>query len=362
MEFPTHINDITELFGLINPKLYSKTRNFKDGAVTKLSPYISRGVISTRQVYEHILSLGRPWSEIEKLVQELAWRDYWQQLWIAKRDAIYSDLKHPQNPILNHEIPEAIVNACTGIHAIDAAINEFYTTGYMHNHMRMYVASVCCNITKSHWFIPSKWMYANLLDGDIASNILSWQWVAGTNSNKKYYANQENVNKYFYSNQKNTFLDVDYNDFDTMKVPKELVKTCEFSLQTDLSEFNTHFELVGKRTLIYNYYNLDPHWRKEESVQRVLLLEPSLFQKFPVTKKCLNFILELSKNIKNITFFVGEFDDLIKLVPKNNITYKEHPLNSHYKGTEDSRDWLTETPWNHGSFFSFWKKCKKQLL
>ena len=124
MKFPTHIKDITELLGLINPKRYSKTRNFGDGAVTRLSPYISRGVISTRQVYAYILSLERPWAEIEKLVQELAWRDYWQQLWIAKGDAIFSDLKHPQNPVLNQEIPEAIVHACTGIRAIDAAINE----------------------------------------------------------------------------------------------------------------------------------------------------------------------------------------------------------------------------------------------
>ena len=76
----------------------------------------------------------------------------------------------------------------------------------------------------------------------------------------------------------------------------------------------------------------------------------------------MDFVLALSKNIKNITFFVGEFDDLIKRVPKENLIYKEHPLNSHYKGTEDPRDWLTDVTWNRDSFFSFWKKCKKQLL
>lgn len=117
--------------------MYAKTRNFGDGAVTKLSPYISRGVISTRQVYEHIMSLGIPWKQSKKLVQELAWRDYWQQVWISKGDDINKDLKHPQIAVSNFQIPLAVVNASTGIHAIDTAIDKLYDSGYMHNHMRM---------------------------------------------------------------------------------------------------------------------------------------------------------------------------------------------------------------------------------
>ena len=85
--------------------------------------------------------------------------------------------------------------------------------------MRMYIASVCCNISNSHWLHPSKWMYYNLLDGDLASNNLSWQWVAGSFSNKKYYANQENINKFFQSSQKNTFLDIDYSEFKNLTIP-----------------------------------------------------------------------------------------------------------------------------------------------
>lgn len=84
MKFSTKIDDIHAQIATIDPKLYAKTRNFGNGAVTKLSPYISRGVISTRYVYKYILSLEKPWHETEKLIQELAWRDYWQQVWIAK--------------------------------------------------------------------------------------------------------------------------------------------------------------------------------------------------------------------------------------------------------------------------------------
>ena len=175
----------------------------------------------------NILSLlTTPWHEAEKLVQELTWRDYWQQVWIVKGDAIHTALKNSQKQISNYQIPQAIIDASTGVDAVDAAIVALYNSGYMHNHMRMYVASICCNVAKSHWLEPSRWLYANLLDGDIASNQLSWQWVAGAFSNKKYYANQDNINHFFSNSQKKTFLDIDYACFDTSKFLKSYVKLC----------------------------------------------------------------------------------------------------------------------------------------
>ncbi|MDG1098675.1 MAG: FAD-binding domain-containing protein, partial [Bacteroidia bacterium] len=219
MNFPTDIASIEDRLNTIDPARYGATRNHKDGAVTYLSPYISRGVISTKQVYLHLKRLDLPWYKIEKLIQELAWRDYWQQVWIEKKEGIKQDLKNPQYPISNHQVPEAIVKAQTGIEAVDEAIEELYKTGYMHNHMRMYVASICCNIAHCHWLVPALWMHSHLLDGDLASNHLSWQWVAGAFSNKKYFANQENINTFFNSSQKNTFLDVEYSAFPDLEIP-----------------------------------------------------------------------------------------------------------------------------------------------
>ena len=66
------------------------------------------------------------------------------------QNQINQDLKNEQKPILNHAIPKAIVEANTGINEVDNAIKTLYDTGYMHNHMRMYVASLCCTIAKSH--------------------------------------------------------------------------------------------------------------------------------------------------------------------------------------------------------------------
>lgn len=325
MKFSTKIDDIHAQIATIDPKLYAKTRNFGNGAVTKLSSYISRGVISTRYVYKYILSLEKPWHETEKLIQELAWRDYWQQVWIAKRDAIFGDLKNEQNPISNHQIPNAIVNATTTIEAIDKAIEALYTTGYMHNHMRMYVAAICCNIAKSHWLEPAKWLYANLLDGDIASNHLSWQWIAGAFSNKKYFANQDNINHFFNSNQKGTFLDVEYDRFDTMETPKHLLDRAPLEINTNLQQIKSATDIQNSPSLIYNYYNLDPLWHKDSDYQRILLLEPSKFEQHPVSSKCIDFALALSQNIPHIKVFVGEFEALLTHISQDKINFKEHP-------------------------------------
>ena len=87
--FPTEIKKIHQRIQQIDPVQYARSRNFSDGAVTHLSPYISRGVISTKQVFDHLLSLDLPWQRIEKLVQELAWRDYWQLIWLEKNINFY---------------------------------------------------------------------------------------------------------------------------------------------------------------------------------------------------------------------------------------------------------------------------------
>lgn len=361
MIFPTDKATIEEKIQNLDISNYAKSRNYANGAVTKLSPYISRGFISTKQIFEHVLNLDLPWYKIDKFVMELAWRDYWQQIWIAKGNDIDSDLKHPQKPINSYKIPKAIINANTGIEAIDQGIIELYETGYMHNHMRMYIAAICCNVARTHWYTPAKWMYSHLLDGDWASNALSWQWVAGSNANKKYVANQENINKYFHSEQKNTFLDIEYAAFEKMEIPEVLKETVDYDLQSVLPKLENP-TLENKKTLIYNYYNLDYKWHTdEENIQRVFLLERSFFQKYTSSKKSIDFAIALSKNIANVKLFIGEFSDLEKQIDTENIFFKEHPTNKHYKGTEEARDWMFGVKGYYASFFSFYKKCKKEM-
>jgi len=358
--FSTDYQNILDQIDQIDPVAYGKTRNFIDGAVTKLSPYISRGVISTKQVFQSILDRGFHPNKVEKLIQELAWRDYWQQVWIDKKEEINQDLRREQPNVHNHEMPEALVKATTGVNAIDLAIEDFYETGYLHNHIRMYIACIACNIGGSHWREPAKWMYYHLLDGDWASNALSWQWVSGANAGKEYYANQQNINKYCYSRQKGTFMDVEYEAFEGMEIPEVLKKTIIPKLKTVLPEKKEISLDSTLPTLIYNWYNLDPKWHEGEDANRVLLLEPSVFEQYPISEKSIAFMLDLSKNIGGMQLFVGEFSELQRKHNLGEVVYKEHPLNN-YQGTEEPRDWMFTVTGYYRSFFAFWKKCQKEL-
>ena len=296
--FDTDFKTILGKLDQIDPIKYGSSRNYIHGAVTYLSPYISRGVISTKQVLESVLKKGYKVSQIESFVKELCWRDYFQR--VAQVKNLDVAIKQEQTPIANNEISSLIVNAATGIEGIDNAIKQLYQTGYMHNHCRMYTASLACNIAKSHWYHPAQWMYYHLLDGDWASNACSWQWVAGANSSKKYYTNQENINKYTRTNQRNTYLDKSYEEIEAMPSPTALMDTQKFILSLHLPETSHILFTPGLPTFIYNYYNLDPLWHKDEHGNRILLIEPDFFAKYPVSQKCINFMLALSEHIKDI--------------------------------------------------------------
>lgn len=360
LQFATDYTTILKKLDQIDPLKYGKTRNYVDGAVTYLSPYISRGVISTRQVLANVLAKGYKIPEIESFIKELCWRDYFQRVGQVKD--LNQEIKQAQLPLLNHGIPVAVLEGKTGIKGIDEAILKLYRSGYMHNHCRMFTASLVCNIGKSHWLQPAQWMYYHLLDGDWASNACSWQWVAGANSNKKYYANQENINKFTNTNQVNTYLDKTYEAFETLETPLELTATQKFITETELPLASKIQTNPGIPTFIYNYYNLDPLWHTKEKGNRILLIEPDFFTSYPVSKACINFMLALSKNIPGIQIYVGSFQSLLNQYHLENIYYKEHPLNIGYSGIRDSIDWIAEEVIGYyPSFFAYWKKVEKQL-
>lgn len=360
--FPTDYQSIINRIAEIEPTEYAKSRNFINGKVSYLSPYISRGVISTKQVWESLKNRGIGVEIAEKFVQELAWRDYFQRVWQHLGNDIHQDIKQPQARVKNRALPKALLDATTGIEAIDIAIKKLYETGYMHNHARMYTAFLTCNVAQSHWLQPAKWLYYHLLDADWASNACSWQWVAGSFSSKKYVANQENINKYTYSRQHKSYLDVDYEALDNLPIPSELQKLSFFDLKTELPEKQAIVIDKTLPTFLYNFYQLDPLWYKEAKGNRILLLEPSHFEAYPVSNKSIQFMLDLAKNIENIQVYVGEFAQLKADFGLQTIHFKEHPLTKHYKGQQSERDWLFPAVSGYSpSFFGYWKKCEKYL-
>lgn len=185
----------------INPIAYARSRNFGDGKVTRLSPYIHHGIVSLNDVRNQAITQCNEPVEITKFIQELGWRDFWQRMllhhpeWAWKDSEVYKTGFLPQD--YADALPDDIAQGATGIACIDAFIQELITTGYIHNHARMYLASYVIHFRRIKWQVGARWFLKHLLDGNVASNNLSWQWVASTFSNKPYIFNLENVDKYF---------------------------------------------------------------------------------------------------------------------------------------------------------------------
>ncbi|MCX6140165.1 MAG: deoxyribodipyrimidine photolyase [Candidatus Kapabacteria bacterium] len=357
MTFPTDYADVLKRLGRIDPIEYGRTRNYIDGAVTRLSPYVSRGVISTKQILQSVFDRGFRLEQIEPFVKELCWRDYFQR--VAQEKDLQGDIIQPQASVNHHDIPTSIMRASTGISGIDDAISGLYRTGYMHNHCRMYVASLTCNIARSHWRQPARWMYYHLLDGDWASNACSWQWVAGANSSKKYYANQQNVNTFTRTHQTGTFLDVSYEDLGSMDTPEVLEGTTTNRLVSDLPSSGSIRFNADLPTFVYNYYNLDPSWHKDQPGNRILLIDPSVFEQYPVSPRCIDFMIALGGNIPELQIYVGSFASLSHTYALGDAYYKEHPMNQDYSGIMEERDWIArDVIGYYSSFSSYWRAIK----
>lgn len=181
----------------VRPQDYARTRNDLDGAVTRLSPYLTHGFVSLPEVHAGVDAVY-PLDDQHKLVFELGWRAYFQHVWRHVGSGIHQSLHDGLLPDAAYAqaMPDDIVQARCGVPAIDCAVRELYATGYLHNHARMWLASYVVHLRKVHWHVGAEWLYSHLLDGDLASNHLSWQWVASTGSSKPYVFNADNVARF----------------------------------------------------------------------------------------------------------------------------------------------------------------------
>jgi len=178
----------------VRPAAYARTRNALDGAVSHLSPYITHGFVTLRDVLAGVAA--RHALDVQhKFVFELGWRDYFRHVWQHRGEAILHSLHAGPLPdeAYARVLPDDIRQGCTGVPVVDEAVRTLYATGTLHNHARMWLASYVVHVRKVHWRTAADWLYGHLLDGDLASNHLSWQWVAGTGSHKPYLFNADNV-------------------------------------------------------------------------------------------------------------------------------------------------------------------------
>ena len=184
----------------LDPSRYRRSRNFLDGAVTGLSPYVRHGVLGLAEFKRLVLGRVRDWNEAEKLISELGWRDFWQRVWLQRGDAIWTELEplktgHPPDSYAS-ELPLDLAEGRTGLACIDGFQQQLVGSGWLHNHGRLWLAAYVVHWRRLRWQVGARWFLQHLLDGDPASNNLSWQWVASSFSQKPYIFNRENLERY----------------------------------------------------------------------------------------------------------------------------------------------------------------------
>ena len=181
----------------VQPEAYARSRNAVDGAVSGLSPYITHGILNLADALRGVAA-GCDLPVNHRWVQELGWRAFFHHVWQHRGDGILQSLHAGPLPDAAYSLhlPDDLREGRTGLAVIDTAVRTLYATGYLHNHARMWLASYMVHLRKLHWRVGADWLYGHLLDGDLASNHLSWQWVAGTGSHKPYLFNNDNVARF----------------------------------------------------------------------------------------------------------------------------------------------------------------------
>jgi hypothetical protein len=189
---------------------YAETRNADDGPaaggrgnVSQLSPWLHAGLIGEAEVLEAVLGQHSP-RAAEKFIAEVFWRIYFKG-YLEQRPAIWADYAKgvadalaatERNAGLRKAHAEA-VEGRTGIEAFDVWAKELAQTGYLHNHARMWFASIWIFTLKLDWRLGADFFLRHLMDADAASNTLSWRWVAGLHTKGKHYlARADNIARY----------------------------------------------------------------------------------------------------------------------------------------------------------------------
>ena len=184
----------------IEPRRYRDSRNHLDGAVTRLSPYIRHGIVSLAEARAVALDRVAQPADAQKFVSELGWRDYWRRVYADLGEGVWQDREPLKTGFAVSDdaerLPAEVREARSGLACMDAFARELGQTGYLHNHARMWLAAWIVHWLRVRWQAGARWFLAHLLDGDPASNNLSWQWVASTFSRRPYFFNRENVERY----------------------------------------------------------------------------------------------------------------------------------------------------------------------
>ncbi len=179
---------------------YAGQRNFdlgsgKHSGVSQLAPYIRTRLVTEEECTRAVLEKHSP-RAAEKFLQEIAWRTYWKG-WLEMRPTVWDHYLTSLSTLEKSTSYETAISGQTGLECFDHWARELTSTGYLHNHARMWFASIWIFTLKLPWQLGADFFLHHLLDGDPAANTLSWRWVAGLHTPGKHYlARASNIEKY----------------------------------------------------------------------------------------------------------------------------------------------------------------------
>ena len=249
---------------------YSRLRNFDYGPgnrsnISCLSTYITHGVISEIEVIKKSLSKFSL-SKNEKFIQEVLQRTYWKG-WLELRPAVWTDylseLKKIREEFKDNADYKKAIEGNTNIECFNEWVNELKNNNYLHNHARMWFASIWIFTLELPWQLGAEFFMKHLYDGDTAANTLGWRWVAGIQTQcKNYLASEWNIKKF----TNNRFNNIKLNENAPPKTSNKTYAASKF-------EFNNPQNLEEKNLLIFeNNLSFELVDFKDQKFKKVFLI------------------------------------------------------------------------------------------
>ncbi len=242
-------------------KDYSSQRNYDFGPksrenISNLSKYISHRIINEYDLIREILSEYNL-QKVDKFIQEIFWRVYWKG-WLEHRPQVWRDFVD-SSPTYSEEDYKKAINGETGIECFDDWVKELKTENYLHNHTRMWFASIWIFTLNLPWELGARFFMKHLFDGDAASNTLSWRWVAGIQTQgKNYLARESNIRKFTNQRYMNTSLNENALPLENPKIYslQEVRHLQTKQKYKNLVLFETNLNVDERYSFFKNYENI----------------------------------------------------------------------------------------------------------
>ena len=283
---------LKKLDNFINAELpnYNFKRNFDLGPEDKsnvscLSPYISHRLITEYEVAKIVLAKF-PYQKVEKYIQEIFWRVYWKG-WLELRPQVWSDFTEDLKALKEDDNYKKAINGETQIKCFNDWVNELKENNYLHNHTRMWFASIWIFTLNLPWQKGAEFFMKHLFDGDAASNTLSWRWVAGLQTKGKHYVAQAwNISKF----TNNKYQNVKLNENALPLTDKREYK---------LSPINLDYDDNANENLLVFENELNLENRKLKNYKNIyLILLTNEVRKIKLEKKVLDFKTQIINDQK----------------------------------------------------------------